>query len=216
MNLTRGFVISEPGSSTSISNELIPILEGARLPVDNVVSSHASRSGEAQVTYFKLFLVSPPQWKKISVSFIVERYKSPRCFPIPSTSPGFRSMNQLTQTTLPQTTLAQSAFAQSTLPHYIVINMNLPSCCGSYCGVLFPLNANGAYNNPRDGGKTLVTFRLTGSSTCGIPVAKVLRGDLEGLIERDALAELNPKANSIRLRIEVGSLSPARPSYTTS
>ena len=85
-------------------------------------------------------------------------------------------------------------------------------CCESVCGVLVPLAANGTYGYPNGGGKTLVTFNLIASPVCGIPMARVLRGDLDGLVGRDELAELNPGAGSMRLRIKVSSYSPVSPS----
>lgn len=120
--------------------------------------------------------------------------KSRPCFPL--TSPCSNFMDHLTPATIPFDI------------------MSLPTCCGNSCGMLFPLVSNGSYLDPRGEGKTFVAFKLAGSPLCGIPVAKVLRGDLEGLIERDELAKLNPNAGSIRLRIEVGSLSPVRPPTT--
>jgi len=55
-------------------------------------------------------------------------------------------------------------------------------------------------------GRSSVDFRVTGSC-CGIPIARVLRGQLEGLFERDDLAMLNPKSRSMRLEIQVSGLS---------
>lgn len=80
-------------------------------------------------------------------------------------------------------------------------------CCTNCCGNVVPFVANGNYNNPNDGGKTRIDFNLANSATCGIPFARVLRGDLEGLFHRDDLARLNPSADSMRLRIEVSDIS---------
>ena len=88
----------------------------------------------------------------------------------------------------------------------------LSLCCERICGVLVPLAASGTHDSPNGNGKTLVTFNLVGSTTCGIPIARVLRGDLVGLIGRDDLAELNPNWGSMRLRIEVSNHSPVSPS----
>lgn len=186
----------EPGSSTSISNESIPIFKARGYLLTALILHTLSPRGEVQVTYFKLFLASQPQCKNIC-EFRRGEIKVAPALPRIINLPRFSLMAQLTQTTIPP---------------YIVMNTNVSLCCNSYCGVLLPFVANGSYNNPRGGGKTLVTFRLAGFPTCGIPVARVLRGDLEGLNERDALAELNPNSGSMRLRIEVSNPSPVRSS----
>jgi hypothetical protein len=95
-------------------------------------------------------------------------------------------------------------------PLYIMPNGTL-LCCKRACGVLVPLAANGAYGGPNCDGKTFITFNLFASPVCGIPIARVLRGDLEGLVGRDELAELNPSSGSMRLRIKVSNHSPAYP-----
>ena len=77
-----------------------------------------------------------------------------------------------------------------------------PPCCELACGTFVPLIANGNYNDP-NGGKTYIKFGMTASPWCGISVAGVLRGNLEGLEGRDDLAGLNPNSGSVRLRIEV-------------
>ena len=92
-----------------------------------------------------------------------------------------------------------------------MIDTGTPSCCINSCGSLVPLVNNGNYDSAIDGGKAYVNFNLSGSSCCGIPVASVLRGDLDGLEGRDELARLNPRSDSIRLRIEVSSPSPVGP-----
>ena len=84
-----------------------------------------------------------------------------------------------------------------------------PICCRRQCGPLIPLAVNGNY---RGDGKTFVFFNLTGSQTCGIRVVDVLRGNLEGLIGRDDAVELNPNADSMRLRIEVSNPPTLKPS----
>lgn len=95
-----------------------------------------------------------------------------------------------------------------------MINAGTPWCCESYaCGIFVPLVANGNYNGPNGEERTHIRFNITASPFCGIPVAKVLRGDLDGLEGRDDLAELNRNAGSMRLRIEVGNLSPVRSSH---
>lgn len=88
----------------------------------------------------------------------------------------------------------------------------LPLCCERICGALVPLAASSTYDNPNGNGKTLVTFNLVDSTACGIPIARVLRGDLGGLVGCDELAELNPNCGSMRLRIEVSNHSPVYPS----
>ena len=80
-------------------------------------------------------------------------------------------------------------------------------CCQNSCGLLVPLVANGSYNGPSGDGKTRIYFNLSNSPFCGISVARVLRGDLDSLAERDDLAILNPKSGSMRLRIGVSNLS---------
>ena len=91
-----------------------------------------------------------------------------------------------------------------TLSNHMAHYMTIQSCCPNCCGVLIPFTANGTHTGD---GKKIVKFNVTGSTTCGIPVSRVLRGDLEGLIERDEMAELNPPVNSVRLKIEVSSPS---------
>jgi len=103
---------------------------------------------------------------------------------------------------------------QGTSPNYVIINTGPPPCCGNNCGTLLPFIADGTYNNPNGGVKAFVTFRLAGSPLCGIPVVKVLRGDLEGLIGREELAVLNPRSHSICLRIAVSDPCPVRPPTT--
>lgn len=80
-------------------------------------------------------------------------------------------------------------------------------CCGGACGVLVPLLTNGIYADPTGDGKTLISFNLTTSPLCGIPIARVLLGNLEGLGRREELAELNPSVGSVRLLIKVGNHS---------
>lgn len=88
------------------------------------------------------------------------------------------------------------------------------SCpCPYSCGITVPLVVNGSYNDPNGDGINYVTFKLSSSPSCGIPVANVLRGDLEGLVRRDELIVLNPRASSMRLRIEVSNPSSFRPSH---
>lgn len=79
-------------------------------------------------------------------------------------------------------------------------------CCTRYCGLLVPVLVGGTYRN---GGKNVMQFNLATSQgeQCGIPVINVIQGNLEGLVGRDDLAELNLNADSIRLKIEVGSPS---------
>jgi len=91
-----------------------------------------------------------------------------------------------------------------------IINAPVPTCCGSFCGTLIPLVLNGSYNAPSGEGRSQVDFNVSGSPCCGISIARVLRGDLEGLVERDDLALLNPRSSSMRLEIQVGNPSPAR------
>ena len=93
----------------------------------------------------------------------------------------------------------------------VVTNADVSPCCEGYCGTLVPLVANGSYNAPGGDGKTHISFNLSASPVCGISVARVLRGDLNGLVGRDDLAMLNPRAGSMRLRIEVSNPSPLRP-----
>jgi len=78
-----------------------------------------------------------------------------------------------------------------------------PVCCDNSCAPLVPFVANGSYHDPDGGGEAEVFFRVSGSPFCGISVAGVLRGELGGLEARDDLVELNPRAKSMRLRIEV-------------
>ena len=59
----------------------------------------------------------------------------------------------------------------------------------------------------------VISFSLENSTARGIPVADVLRGNLEGLVGRDDLAGLNPNADSVRLKIEVSNSSFARSSH---
>jgi len=94
----------------------------------------------------------------------------------------------------------------------LYIMPNGASCCESACGMLVPLGANGTYGSPNGDGESLVTFNLVSSPVCGIPIARVLRGDLEGLLRRDELAKLNPSSGSMRLRIKVSNCSPVCPS----
>ncbi|KAF9650885.1 hypothetical protein BDM02DRAFT_3185040 [Thelephora ganbajun] len=82
-----------------------------------------------------------------------------------------------------------------------MINAGVPTCCQRSCGRLIPLVVNGTYNDPTGEGKTFITFNLATSQCCGIPVTRVLRGDLDGLIGRDNLARLNPSSGSMRLHI---------------
>ena len=67
--------------------------------------------------------------------------------------------------------------------------------------------ANGNYSDPYGEGKTYIMFNKTASPWCGISVAGVLCGNLDGLEGRDDLAGLNPKSGSMRLRIEVSNPS---------
>ena len=94
----------------------------------------------------------------------------------------------------------------------IVINPATPVCCGKACGTYVPLVVNGIYHDP-NGGINHITFNLSTSPSCGIPVARVFGGNLEGLIGRDDIVVLNPKSNSIRLRIEVSHPSLVGPSH---
>ena len=87
---------------------------------------------------------------------------------------------------------------------------NIQPCCRNDCGVLVPFVANGTYTG---GGKKIIPFKLYGSTSCGIPIARVLQGNLEGLVERDDMAELNPPVNSIRLKIEVSRPPRHHPSH---
>lgn len=77
-------------------------------------------------------------------------------------------------------------------------------CCINQCGILLPLLVNGAY---RGDGRTIVEFNVATSLTCGIPVIDVLQGNLQGLMGRDDIIELNPNADSMRLKMEVSSPS---------
>ena len=88
-----------------------------------------------------------------------------------------------------------------------MIDKGTPSCCSNSCGRLVPLVTKGNYIDPTGDGKTHITFNLSGSVWCGISVARVLRGDVEGLAGRDDLAGLNRRSNSMRLRIEVSNPS---------
>ena len=88
-----------------------------------------------------------------------------------------------------------------------MIDKGTPSCCSNSCGRLVPLVTKGNYSGPTGDGKTHITFNLSGSAWCGISVARVLRGDVEGLAGRDDLAGLNRRSNSMRLRIEVSNPS---------
>jgi len=99
---------------------------------------------------------------------------------------------------IPQTVLLR------TPPHNVTVSVG-NACCGCGCGVLVPLEVGGIGGGY---GKSLVTFNLAASPVCGIPIARVLRGDIEGLIGRDELAGLNPSCGSIRLRIKVSNHSP--------
>ena len=83
-------------------------------------------------------------------------------------------------------------------------------CCINFCGILITSAIDGVYG-PIDNGKTFVTFNLVGSSMCGIPIARILQGDLEGLVGRDQLAKLNPSSGSMCLWIEVSYHSPICP-----
>ena len=98
-------------------------------------------------------------------------------------------------------------------PLHVTVNGGGIPCCASACGVLVPLSVNGIYQDPNGDGKSLVHFNLLDSPLCGIPVARVLRGDLEGLMGRDELAGLNPSAGSMRLRVEVSNPSPVSHSH---
>jgi len=100
---------------------------------------------------------------------------------------------------------------QPTSQPTIVINAGVPPCCKNSCGRSVPLIASGSYNDPLGDGKTLITFNLSGSPRCGISVARVLHGDLEGLGNRDDFVTLNRRSGSMRLRIEVGYPSPPDP-----
>lgn len=84
----------------------------------------------------------------------------------------------------------------------IVMDTATPACCERACGAFIPLVVNGNYNDP-NGGRNYIGLALSASPECGIPVSRVLNGNLEGLIGRDDVVVLNPKSNSIRLRIEV-------------
>ena len=97
-------------------------------------------------------------------------------------------------------------------PYCVILNGGGVLCCESVCGILVPLATNNTYGSPNGDGRSLVTFNLVASPVCGIPIARVLRGDLEGLVGRDDLAELNPSSGSMRLRIEVSNHYPACPS----
>ena len=82
-------------------------------------------------------------------------------------------------------------------------------CCTRYCGDLVPVPPSSNYRS-RDG-RDIIPFNLvTGRdepAKCGIPVTNVIQGNLEGLVGRDDLAGLNPNADSIRFKIEVGNPS---------
>ena len=84
-------------------------------------------------------------------------------------------------------------------------------CCNGACGILVPLPVLGTYADPTGDGKSFINFNLATSPLCGIPIAKVLQGNLEGLEGRDELARLNPSASSMRLRIHVSSHSLVNP-----
>jgi hypothetical protein len=83
------------------------------------------------------------------------------------------------------------------------------ACCGQRCGILIPLAVNGAFGGPE--GMSNIPFNLENSTTCGIRVKDVLNGNLEGLSGRDDYVQLNPNAESIRLRIDVSNLPPSDP-----
>lgn len=65
---------------------------------------------------------------------------------------------------------------------------------------MVPLIPNGSYNG---GGMTSVEFNRDTSISCGISVVEVLQGNLQGLVRRDDFIQLNPNADSMRLKIEV-------------
>ena len=90
---------------------------------------------------------------------------------------------------------------------YLSLSIMVGMCCGKPCALIVPFVANGSYDDPNGDGRTQVRFGLSGSPFCGISVARVLRGDLDGLEDRDDLAVLNPRSGSMRLRIEVSNLS---------
>jgi len=89
-----------------------------------------------------------------------------------------------------------------TPPHNVTVSVG-SACCGCGCGVLVPLEVGGISGGLNYYGNAPVTFNLAASPVCGIPIARVLRGDIEGLIGRYELAGLNPDSGSIRLRIKV-------------
>ena len=92
---------------------------------------------------------------------------------------------------------------QPTFQSTAVTDAGVLPCCEYSCGRPVPLIVNGNYNDPIGDGKTHIAFNVTNSPWCGISVAKVLRGDLEGLMQRDELAILNPRSKSMRLKIDV-------------
>jgi hypothetical protein len=92
-------------------------------------------------------------------------------------------------------------------------HFGVAGCCENYCGTLVPFATKATYKDSHGHGKSYVSFNLAASPWCGIPVARVLTGDLVGLLDRDKLSELNPNSRSMRLRIEVGDPFPIRPSH---
>lgn len=60
---------------------------------------------------------------------------------------------------------------------------------------------------------TNVFFNVATSATCGIRVQDVLDSNLEGLRYRDDPLQLNPNAESMRLKIEVSTPSASSSSH---
>ena len=85
-------------------------------------------------------------------------------------------------------------------------------CCHYACGICVPLQPYYIYSDPTGDGKSFINFNLAISPLCGIPIARVLQGNLEGLEGRDELARLNPGSSSMRLWIRVSGHSPVSPS----
>lgn len=98
-------------------------------------------------------------------------------------------------------------------PLHVMAGTSDPPCCYNTCGPVVPLSTHGIYHDPNGNGKSLVFFNLIDSALCGIPVARVLRGDIEGLEGRNELVELDPSSGSIRLPIEVSHPFPASSSH---
>ena len=96
----------------------------------------------------------------------------------------------------------------------VLTNTGIPPCCENGCGRPIPLIVNGNYQDPNGEGRTYIRFNMSTTPGCGIPVARVLESNLDGLHERDDRVELNPNSGSMRLKIEVSDLPPSGPPLT--